>query len=682
LLEDGSSPRPVITAPIRGRDVERAQAASRRAALALDVATILLLPALTIYLGLNAGGYFADTTGWAAAAVAIGLAVRFAVSGGPLARGGWSMALAAGGLAAFALWTLLSAVWSDTLGRAVVEFDRSLLYLLVLLVFASLERPRAALRWLPAGFALAAVFLCGVGLATRTIPELWAASPPADGEWLGYPVTYANGLGLLASLGLIACLHLASWERESALARVLASAALPALSATVAFTHSTGAVVAGAVGAILYAVLGRPRGLPTALLAATPFVILAVHEVQGAELLQRADPTTPAAADQGREVARTLGLVMLGSGGLLGLLLPAERRLMQGHLPRPPRRAVVAIGAVLTIGVAVGAATQLPDAVRAVGDEIEGRSSRAEAGGADRPKEAGVFSSQPRVDYWRVAFDAFEEEPLAGTGAGSFAERWARDRPIYGSSTEAHSLYVETLAELGIVGGALMAISVTTLLVTFVTLLRSQQRPIAAAALGLASAWLIHAGLDWDWELPVVTVWLFALGGCALAAARTSVGARPVVPVIRASGAIACLAAAVTPATIALSQSRLDGSADALLRGDCREAERLASSASTLLPPRAEPYELLAYCASRAGDDDRAIEMMEQALDRDPRSWKLYYGLALVRAAAGKDPRPAVQQAHTLNRREVLVIEATKRFVGSDPKRWRRQARASPLPLP
>ena len=63
---------------------------------------------------------------------------------------------------------------------------------------------------------------------------------------------------------------------------------------------------------------------------------------------------------------------------------------------------------------------------------------------------------------------------------------------------DAHSLYLETLAELGLVGLALLVLALAPPLV-------AGFRGVEAAATGGYVAFLIHAGLDWDWELPAVT---------------------------------------------------------------------------------------------------------------------------------------------------------------------------------
>jgi O-antigen ligase len=106
--------------------------------------------------------------------------------------------------------------------------------------------------------------------------------------------------------------------------------------------------------------------------------------------------------------------------------------------------------------------------------------------------------------------------PVLGTGAGTYDATWAAygDLSRWGGALDAHSLYLESLAELGPLGLVL----VITLLAPVVFVLATGRRsPVLAAALGGAVTFLVHAGLDWDWEMPAVTfaglVCLAALAG-------------------------------------------------------------------------------------------------------------------------------------------------------------------------
>ena len=101
--------------------------------------------------------------------------------------------------------------------------------------------------------------------------------------------------------------------------------------------------------------------------------------------------------------------------------------------------------------------------------------------------------------YWHVAWHEASDFPVAGRGAGTFELAWLEQQPIEESVLDAHSLYLETLAELGLVGFGLLALALAPPLVTAF-------RGTSAAAAGAYVAFLFHAGVDWDWEMPAVTV--------------------------------------------------------------------------------------------------------------------------------------------------------------------------------
>ena len=66
------------------------------------------------------------------------------------------------------------------------------------------------------------------------------------------------------------------------------------------------------------------------------------------------------------------------------------------------------------------------------------------------------LSDNGRGAIWRVAWEDVRDHPLIGSGDGTFAKLWADDpgRPF--PADAAHSLYLETAAELGLVGLALL----------------------------------------------------------------------------------------------------------------------------------------------------------------------------------------------------------------------------------
>ncbi len=122
-----------------------------------------------------------------------------------------------------------------------------------------------------------------------------------------------------------------------------------------------------------------------------------------------------------------------------------------------------------------------------------------------------------RIDMWRVAWHQFERTPMLGKGAGTFANTWAQYRPEQDFVVDAHSLYLETLDELGIVGFLLLVGVIVAILIRTVGQARGPNRPLYAAVFALMLIWALHTGIDWDWEMPAVTLPFFALGGFMMA---------------------------------------------------------------------------------------------------------------------------------------------------------------------
>jgi hypothetical protein len=254
------------------------------------VVALLTLPGLlTLYLGFNSGGFFVDVTGLAAVVLALALAVRITLAERPFAGVSGPVVVAAGALALYAVLALVSASWSGSPARALLEFDRALVYLLVLVLLGSLSVTPERLAWALRAFALAAVAVCLAGLVSRVAPDVLPTATDVATERLSYPVSYWNALGLLAAIGMIVCLHLTSERRSPGSVRVAGAAAVPALAATLLLTFSRGAIGVAIVGLLAYAVLARSRGTVFGLVATVPPAALAVVAAYRAELLADAD---------------------------------------------------------------------------------------------------------------------------------------------------------------------------------------------------------------------------------------------------------------------------------------------------------------------------------------------------------------------------------------------------------
>ena len=139
---------------------------------------------------------------------------------------------------------------------------------------------------------------------------------------------------------------------------------------------------------------------------------------------------------------------------------------------------------------------------------------------------------------------------------------------------------------------------------------------------------------------------------------------------------------AITPASVALSQKRLNQSVDAFRAGDCTRSVQRALQSNRAVPSRAEPLQLMAFCDARVpGLAELSIRQMDAAVRRDPENWEFQYSLALVRGAAGRDPRPAARRALALNPWEPLTRQAVKRFATGSRRAWVRRARSAQLPF-
>lgn len=121
-----------------------------------------------------------------------------------------------------------------------------------------------------------------------------------------------------------------------------------------------------------------------------------------------------------------------------------------------------------------------------------------------------------RWSYWNAALHDYAAHPVLGSGAGSFGRYWAEHKTTRLGALDAHSLFVESLAELGLVGLALVA----AFFVTVFLAARAGRGRWQAVTTAAFAAYVVHTGIDWDWELPATTLPGLVLAGMLLAGAR------------------------------------------------------------------------------------------------------------------------------------------------------------------
>jgi len=654
---------------------------AQRASAALLVGSA----ALTVYLGFHAGGFFPGSTAVAAVAVAITLILRIALARDPFGSLNWRSGLAIASLALFAVWTLVSAAWSHAPGRAALEFDRVLLYLLVFVLFATLQRRRGSRTALVGGFGLGSLVLCAAALATRTLPAVFPIRPEIANDRLAYPLTYWNALGLLAALGILVCLGLSGSERLPRALRALPAGGVPIFGATLLLTFSRGAIAAGLIGLLVLCATCRSRGLLFTLVATGPATGLAASAAYSATALANVNPTGPAAISQGHHVALVVALASVASVVLRAVLAPWD-------VPREPasmrrmrtRRALAVLAAVVVSVAAVGAAAavDLPHQISLQYDRFVAN-QQLKNGQPVRERLLNPANTG-RLSLWRVAEDAWKSESFHGTGAGTYQNEWNRHRDVTQEAVNTHSLYLEVLSDLGLVGLALLAGCLAMLVRGVATRVKGSDRAVGASLLAAALTWLLRAGVDWDWQMPVITWWLFAAGGLGLA--RAGKGRTTTFPIPgRLARVLVMLGIAVVvllPVQVGLSQRNLTRAIAAFDRGDCNQAVSYGLKAISNVGARAEPYEVVAYCDARYRHTSLAIAAAQNAINRDPQNWEYRYDMAVVRGLGGLDPRAAARQARALNPLGKLTTSLAKAVRSSDPRRWRAGAARAPLLVP
>jgi uncharacterized membrane protein YhaH (DUF805 family) len=471
----------------------------------LGVGCAVLLAGPTV-LSFFTGGYFPEAQAWAGliAWLLVALAVLVAPETLPRGRPAW---LALGGLALLGGWTLLSMIWAPIAGNAYHAGQLVMLYVGALLAATLLLRAPAARRASEPALAAGALIVVAYGLAGRLLPGVlhYARSVSAEGR-LEQPLTYWNAMGELAALGFVLSAAMAGDRSRPPALRLLAAAAAAPLGLGLYLSFSRGALFACVAGLIAVIVVAPRREQLTAVLRAVAFGAVAAAS---AATFKGVTALSGAVSTREREGAIVLGLlvVLTAAAGLAHTLL--IRRETPGPLPLPRDAALIATG-IIAAGLALAIV---------VGAHESSGSSQTLSGGATR-----LTSLQSnRYDYWSVALRAFASQPVHGVGAGGWGVYWLQWRTIREGAQDAHSLELQTLAELGIVGLAL-------LLTFFIGVALAVRRVVrsglpCAATVGALVAYLVHSPLDWDWQMPAVTLIAIVLCGAMLAAAED---ARPV----------------------------------------------------------------------------------------------------------------------------------------------------------
>jgi O-Antigen ligase len=649
----------------------------------LGVLIPLAVATATFLLALNNGSYaltvrlsLAVAVWWA---IAIGVGLRLA----SLERMPRAAYLGAAGLALLALFTALSIGWSPSAEKSYYEAGRVLLYLGAFVLTVLLSRRGDGPRWSD-GLALGIAAVGVIALLSRLFPHLLgeSAAPLAyfDEKRLSYPVNYWNGLAILVGLAFPLLLRAAvSWSNP--IGRGLALAPFPALAATIYLTSSRGGVATALFGVLAFLALTAPR-LPaiTATLAGAAGAAGAAGVLRARHALVDGPLSSGGAASQGRSAAILLLLLCLGVALVYGAWCAiAEPRLVRsiGRNPGAARRTAAVAGLVTVVAVVVGLV-----AVHPVQKFEDFKRSPADA----RLSETDFTKSHllsangtGRWQLWASAKKQWTGHPIAGEGAGSFEPWWAQHRSLGLFVRDAHSVYLQTLGELGLVGFGFLALFLGAGFVAGAARLRrAPDRPTVAALVATLAGFALGAGIDWMWQLTVVAligvVCVALLTGLATAPEReieaaTEAAAPPRrashprrLLAVRAAVLVVCLGVIAVVGLALLTQARLKSSASAAARGDSAAAISAAQDARRLEPWAASPYLQLALLEEQAGDLRIARAWLADALERDKRDWRLWLVSARINAELGSigPARRSLARAKSLNPRSPLFSKSAR----------------------
>lgn len=595
--------------------------------------------------------------------------------------------------AALVLLTGLSIGWSVAPDASWFETNRTLAYVAVMAGGAATAR-LAPGRWqaIVGGVLLATTVVCVLGLGAKVFPD----DVPLSQVFarLQSPIGYWNGMGAIAS----ACLVLSLWlgtRREgyrplNALAYPVAAIAV----VTLLQTYSRGALLAAAVGALVWILLA-PRRLHSLL-------VLAVGALGGGFVgiwaFAKADLSTDRVVFAARETAGAEFGVLLAAAlvFLLVIGLVVEfATVFAGFRTEERRRLGVVVAMVVAlvplagIGVLATSERGLTGSITNAYKQLTDPTVALPSGDPSRLTEA----SSARSTYWRQGIDLFELQPTHGVGAGGFGPVQSRVRGATNGQVakHAHGWIPQTLADLGWIGMAVQLVLALAFVAAATRALglwgplrggsRTAERDGVAAAAAVVAAFAVSSFADWTWFLPGVTVpvmllvgWIVGRGAEA-AFAGGGLGVRPPLRLLSPRTGAAVLAAAVTVAacvSMALpwrSERAQDAAFVALGADDVAAAERHAQEARDLDPLSTDALYVQASVRARKGDLAGARRLYRQAIDLEPAVPTSWQQLAEFELDTAEDPLAALRavgvalkMAPTSRDANLIAVTATRRL--------------------
>jgi hypothetical protein len=658
------------------------------------LSTWVLTLALVLYLAFNSGGYAYPVATYMPTAAEVGIVVWWIVaicaawgllpSIRPAGSARASILLFGG----FTAWTALGVTWSISRGRSFDDLALVSCYLGILVLAVQIHRERGeALRRTVAAVATAIVIIAVIAVASRLWPHLFSGSQISktaakrlggSSARLAWPIGYWNGLAALMAIGLPLLLGLAT-SAHACWARSAAAAAVPVLALCAALTQSRGALVEAAVGVAVFIALAPQR--------ATKLVTYAITACGGALLVDYGLHRHAIKYNLGGSHSHQAWMVALATVVVCACVAlvhaGADRVLARITLPRllspTQRQARIALAAAVMLLIVLGLAAHGPAHISHAWNSFKS------ASGANTTNHFASSGGEGRYQFWVAGIDSAKSHPFTGSGPGTFQLDWLPRATIPTYTVNAHSLYVETYTELGLVGFLLLsAFLVTALVVLIRQAIRSRDvdRVRAAAAAAALTAFVVGAAIDWLWQLPAAVAVVLLLVGAGVAPRSEVVlqaaDSRPASPAMRTRRQVrawqvrawrvrawqvraatvlvglACIFAAAYPLdadqAIASSQA-ITSSKHATSSVDMATAISHARHAVAVEPDSAAAQQQLAVSLGDAGKYRAAVAAARAATIAEPQGWSNWYVLGQLYADLGRGSaaKSAYTRAHSLN---------------------------------
>jgi hypothetical protein len=424
--------------------------------------------------------------------------------------------LLVGLLAALVAVKGLSMIWTISETETIKETLRSSMYLAsFLMALAALTSGRQVGSLIDASvFMVAAV--AGYGLLQKMNPIEYPVRS-LDGVRMDSTLGYANTTAVILGMAVVLALARMSTLRNFVLRGLYAAITL-SLFVALYLTVSRGGIGSLGIGLIILFIItsGRLRMFADLLLLSLPGAWLWWQMQSLPGILGTGVLSQQKIAD-GTLFRNDLILALV----VAFLLQAAYTILMNRYEPSPVLRRrlgiLVVAGGVLAVTLGAFVVVERYGGPGQAYSTLLG--SANETGNAGQRLASLDISS--RGDYWRVAWAAWKERPLTGTGAGTFQYTWLEDRPGLKGVKQVHNVYLEQGTETGLFAFlALLGFVAVLVGYTGRAVWRSGpqgDRRLLLAGLGSALVvYLVSSAFEWHWYIPASTLFFFILAAVAV----------------------------------------------------------------------------------------------------------------------------------------------------------------------